>query len=122
MRELSRKISYPEYCYNITLIVTDDVIASRAKRNKAIGCALEVSGNDYTVGLHSYSSGREAFVIIDALYKTVENTIAHECTHAVFRLARQIDIVFSPDSEEFFTYNIGHLVGELHNLLRDYRK
>lgn len=120
MRELSRVITYPEYSYKIHLIITDDIVVSRVKRNKAVNHEFDFSDGSIPAGLHSHGSGREAFILININHDRSEHTIAHESTHAVIRLARQIDLELCEGSEEFYCYNIGYLSEELHKLLIDY--
>lgn len=42
------------------------------------------------------------------------STLAHELLHAVFHMARQVDVSFSEDSEEWFTYMYGFFFQEVY--------
>lgn len=50
------------------------------------------------------------------------DTLTHELTHAVFRAASYIGIKPSEDSEEFFSYMMGHLVNHIISYLRKRNK
>lgn len=60
---------------------------------------------------------REGIISIIVI-KEVDNdfigTLSHEVLHAIFHMARQIDIAFSDDSEEWFTYMYGFFFNEIY--------
>lgn len=43
------------------------------------------------------------------------NKVSHEILHGVFDVARTIGMKFSHDSEEFYTYMLGHVMKEFYN-------
>ncbi len=45
------------------------------------------------------------------------NTLIHETLHGIFKAARYIEIKYSEDSEEFFTYNIGFITQKIKTIL-----
>lgn len=50
------------------------------------------------------------------------DTLAHECAHVVFILLRNKGVILSTKSEEAYTYLMGYIVSEVHNVIWRHEK
>lgn len=102
-------ISFPVFSdYIIKIIFTKDIPTSRDKRADILG-ALEKPMSKYVDGLHSYNDCHPNGIIFLSR-KATQGTIAHECSHAIWRM---FNWVGAQIENETFAYHLGYLVDEL---------
>lgn len=74
----------------------------------AISSAIQDEGFVYEYGGH--------IIVVCKVFKDTPrcwDTLTHELTHAIFKAANHIGLKYSEESEEFFSYLMGFLVGSI---------
>lgn len=112
-KEYYRRILFPILQnYPVHVVIADDIVAARARRNRAWGRneVIEERGNN-TEAFHEYDSDGDGgvsrlFFRLDA----GSGTIAHECWHVVRRM---FEWAGAELENEMVAYHLGHLVGEV---------
>lgn len=107
MKERVGKIEFTIFDYNISIVVTDDIVKSRNNRSHLLGSLYHDHGG--TKGLHSCNediSGAYLFFNRD----TTHEIIAHESFHAVYRMFKWIGAEIE---EELMAYYLGYTVQQV---------
>lgn len=105
-KEHSSKLSFPAFEYDVHIVFSSDVVASRIKRDDILGKYDAGPAG----GLHSYTpDGSYSYLFIspDAL----PSTIAHEAWHCIRRMMVHCGAELE---NEVVAYHLGYLVGEIH--------
>jgi hypothetical protein len=108
MIERCHELKFDAFGYRVRVIFTNDVVASRIKRDRILG---KYDGS-YASGLHSWSADKaQSYLFLGADARPC--TIAHESWHAVRRM-----LLFcgAELENEVVAYHLGYLVGEIHKL------
>ncbi len=111
--EKKLKIAFPVFGYKLNVVITNSIDISRNKINSKVGVAK--SNFEDCVGLHSHKETEpEAFIFITPF--STPGTIAHESSHAVYRMFEFYGLDFD---DENFAYHLGFIVDKIHCLIRN---
>lgn len=111
--ERIKKIYFPVFGYTIIVVVTDDVIKSRSKRDSVIGSECELKNMNITA-LFSCNINREKSFVFLKEGASID-TITHECYHAVQGL---MDWLNAGNEPETFAHHLGYLTQEVFDFIK----
>lgn len=105
--EKTHTIKLPVFGYNIYFVITNNIEASRLKRNNILG-RINLPLSKYIDGLHSYNK----FDFDSYIFVTPESTIgtvAHEIFHSLWRMFKYFGVKID---DETFAYHLTYLLDE----------
>lgn len=105
MKEIEKKFIIQPYNFTCFVIITDNILESRKKRNKILS---ESELLEEPKGLHCDAGTLNSYVFIK--YNSLSDTISHEAYHVVCKLMRDIG---AKHEEEIIAYTIGYIVRKI---------
>lgn len=101
-------VHFDVFNYKLYVIYTDNLRATRETLNNAVG-VLKEPLTDCVDGLHCYNKREgDAFILITP--ETSIGSIAHEVSHAVWRMFKYYGAKFE---NELFAYHLGYTVDKI---------
>lgn len=109
---VKKKIKVPIYNqFNITIIISDNITEEVCKITKQVS---EVN----FIGVFCHKRGGLDLILGFQKKGLTQGTISHECLHAVCYIMDYIGMPLGEQSEEAYTYLLGHLVEEVNKLIK----
>jgi hypothetical protein len=110
-REHMHEVYFAAFQYYVRIIISDDVVVSRKKRDGILG---ELFDESECLGMHCCNRP-DATSYLFLTYHSLPSTIAHEAWHAVRRM-----LVFcgAELDSEVVAHHLGYLVGEIHTQIK----
>lgn len=103
--EKVKKINIKPFYYSCTIVLTNNILESRKKRNNTL---LECELTEEPKGLHC--DGGTLSSIIFLKYDSLSDVIAHESYHCICKLMKDIG---AKHEEEIVAYLLGYLTKEI---------
>ena len=101
-------IDFPVFDYRLFVVYTDDIKKSRLSLNHKVGAPNEEISSNID-GLHSYNNlDTDAFILFTP--KSSIGTIAHEVSHAIWRMFVYYGAEFE---NELFAYHLGYTLDQI---------
>lgn len=116
MGELKEKIftiEFPVFDYELVVILSSDVMKSRTDRDEEVG---EKFTGEPALALHSYNYHNPIAFLIFNEHDVTPGVIAHEASHAVYRLLEWIGA--TERDEEVLAYHIEYIVDKVWNFVK----
>lgn len=107
-------ISIDMYKYDVTVVISNNILASRYRRNKLFEKATTV--DEEPLGLFCEVNDFEGYIFIRP--NSGYPTIAHECFHAVFAMLNNIGTTLDESSEECYAYALSYLMEQIEERLK----
>lgn len=105
-REHCHKLLVEPFNYQVNIVLTDDVIESRVKRNRALGTTATREDLTGTIALHSASkTAGVSYIFLP--FKADIGYITHECSHCVWRI---MEFIGAEHENEVMAYMLAYLV------------
>lgn len=118
MKEKERLVRFTPYPFYVVVVITNDIVASRKKRNKILGRVFEEESPESLGGLFSKSSDLDySFIFLNPNCST--NSLCHECYHATCWL---FECLSAEHEEELFAYHLGYICEKASRTIRKYNR
>lgn len=101
-------VDFPVFNYRLFVIYTDDLIKTRLSLSHKVGAPKTIISSTVD-GLHSYNNEEsDAFILFTP--DSSVGTIAHEVSHAIWRMFRFYGAKFE---NELFAYHLGYTLDKI---------
>lgn len=100
-KEIVRKVKFDIFPYRLIIVVSNDVIESRAKRDYMFGPSRLVNA----AAIHTSDGGGESYIFIR--HDAVPGIVAHEANHCAWAL---METIGAKHEEEVMAYVLYYVV------------